>query len=199
VYSEKESSLSENVILVDEDDVEVGVLEKMVAHKNAALHRAVSVIIVDDKKNILMQRRSRIKYHSGLKWANACCTHPRPGEHPQDCVNRRLHEELGLVAQLQYLGKICYLADVGSSLHEHEMVWLYGGYYDGPVPFNSEEVAQVGWWPLNHAIRAGQQRGHEMAAWWHEYCDEQNLALWLPFAQQRNIGIGNYIEPASQG
>jgi isopentenyl-diphosphate delta-isomerase len=179
-----ECRLSENVILVDKDDVEVGVLEKMIAHKTSARHRAVSVIILDDKKNILMQRRSQLKYHSGLKWANACCTHPRPGERPQDSVNRRLHEELGIKAQLQFLGKILYMADVGSSLHEHEIVWLYGGYYSGLVPFNSEEVVQVNWQPLNHAIRAGKQREHEMAAWWHEYCDEQNLALWLPFTQQ---------------
>jgi hypothetical protein len=53
--------LSENVILVDKDDVEVGVLEKIIAHKTAARHRAVLVIILDDKKNILMQRRSRLK------------------------------------------------------------------------------------------------------------------------------------------
>jgi len=56
-----EPKLSDNVILVDKDDVEVGVLEKMIAHENAALHRAVSVIIIDDKKNTLMQRRSQLK------------------------------------------------------------------------------------------------------------------------------------------
>ena len=44
---------NEYVVLVDEEDKEVGTMEKMQAHREGKLHRAVSVIVFNSKKQIL--------------------------------------------------------------------------------------------------------------------------------------------------
>jgi isopentenyl-diphosphate delta-isomerase len=37
--------MSDQVILVNEEDVEIGTLEKLTAHKLGALHRAISILL----------------------------------------------------------------------------------------------------------------------------------------------------------
>ena len=45
---------------------------------------------------LLMQKRSKLKYHSPGLWTNTCCSHQRDGERTIDAANRRLNEEMGL-------------------------------------------------------------------------------------------------------
>ena len=71
----------EQLILVDESNRAVGSAGKTAVHRQALLHRAFSIFIVDDRGRIVLQRRNPKKYHSGGLWANSCCGHPRPGEH----------------------------------------------------------------------------------------------------------------------
>ena len=68
----------EQVILVNLDDEQIGVMEKMEAHQLGLLHRAFSVFLFNDNGEMLLQRRALSKYHSGGLWTNACCSHPRP-------------------------------------------------------------------------------------------------------------------------
>ena len=60
------------------------------------LHRAFSVILIDQTGRILLQRRSAAKTRFASLWANACCGHPAPGQSVAASANRRLREELGL-------------------------------------------------------------------------------------------------------
>ena len=66
----------DEIILVDIFDNELGHTDKANAHKKGLLHRAFSVFVVHDGK-MLLQKRSRGKYHSGGLWTNACCSHTR--------------------------------------------------------------------------------------------------------------------------
>ena len=54
----------EYVILVDGQDREVGTMEKLQAHHEAKLHRAISVFIFNSDKQMLLQKRAAGKYHS---------------------------------------------------------------------------------------------------------------------------------------
>ena len=56
---------TEQLILVDGDDREVGTAEKIDAHRRGLLHRAFSVIIWDSAGRQLLQKRAATKYHSG--------------------------------------------------------------------------------------------------------------------------------------
>ena len=68
------------VVLVDEDDSEIGVMEKMEAHEKGLLHRAFSVFLFNERSEMMLQRRALSKYHSPGLWTNTCCSHPMHGE-----------------------------------------------------------------------------------------------------------------------
>jgi isopentenyl-diphosphate Delta-isomerase len=68
------------VVLVNENDEEVGVLEKMAAHQQGLLHRAFSVFVFNADNELMLQQRALHKYHSGGLWTNTCCSHPEPNE-----------------------------------------------------------------------------------------------------------------------
>ena len=52
------------VILVDKNDNQLGLMEKIEAHEKAVLHRAFSVFILNDDHELLIQKRALNKYHS---------------------------------------------------------------------------------------------------------------------------------------
>jgi isopentenyl-diphosphate Delta-isomerase len=131
----------EQVILVDIEDCEVGVMEKMEAHKHAQLHRAFSVFLFNKQGKMLLQQRAFSKYHSGGLWTNACCSHPRPGESLESAVSRRLFEEMGIATPVTKAFDFIYQAELPNELVEHEFDHVFIGNYDGEVAPNHLEVA----------------------------------------------------------
>jgi isopentenyl-diphosphate delta-isomerase len=132
----------EYVILVDEQDHELGLMEKMQAHREGKLHRAFSVFIFNSKKQLLLQRRAYNKYHSAGLWTNACCSHPRKGETPEIAANRRLQEEMGMTCTLTYRFIYRYEAKLENGFTEHELDYVYTGVTDALPVINSEEVSE---------------------------------------------------------
>lgn len=135
----------EYVVLTNEKDEVIGIAEKMYAHVNERLHRAISVIIVNENNEMLLQQRAMEKYHCPGMWANACCTHPRYNESYEDAANRRLMEELGIETNINEAYSFIYKADVKPNLVEHELDHVFIGKYEGEIPFNLEEVMRVKW------------------------------------------------------
>ena len=91
----------ELVILVDENDNQVGLMPKMEAHEKAVLHRAFSVFVFNEKNELMLQQRALHKYHSPGLWTNTCCSHQRDGESNLAAGERRLFEEMGFVTELK--------------------------------------------------------------------------------------------------
>ncbi|MEX1023558.1 MAG: isopentenyl-diphosphate Delta-isomerase [Planctomycetota bacterium] len=135
----------ERVVLVDEADRELGTREKLVAHQRGELHRALSVFLFDVHGRVLLQRRALGKYHSAGLWANACCSHPRPGEDVAEAARRRLAEELGVEAQLKAAGTFLYRAEVGAGLVEHELDHVFVGRFDGDPRLDPGEADAWVW------------------------------------------------------
>jgi isopentenyl-diphosphate delta-isomerase len=123
------------IVLVDEHDAEVGVAEKLDAHRRGALHRAFSVFAFNRYGELLLQRRAVTKYHSGGLWTHTCCSHPRPGEELGVAARRRVREELGIVfGDPRPAGTLRYRAALGE-LIEDELDHLILGRVDGrPAP-----------------------------------------------------------------
>lgn len=133
------------VIAVDQDDVEIGYYDKMTAHIEGILHRAVSVFVFNSNKEWLIQRRAEQKYHSGLLWSNSACSHPMKGEETILSAQRRLREEMGLDLPLEPLFSFQYKAEFDNGLIEHELDHVFLGYTDeNPIP-NPDEVAEFRW------------------------------------------------------
>ena len=128
------------VVLVDESDKEIGIAEKMEAHRKSLLHRAISVFIVNSKGQWLLQRRALSKYHSQGLWTNACCTHPFPGESNVDAAKRRLLEEMGLSSDLRKLFHFTYIEKLDNELTEHELDHVFVGVTDDLPKINTDEV-----------------------------------------------------------
>ena len=62
--------MQEMLILVDENDNQIGTEEKIAAHEKALLHRAFSVFVFNRKGELLLQKRAATKYHCGGLWTN---------------------------------------------------------------------------------------------------------------------------------
>ncbi|MFC4231929.1 isopentenyl-diphosphate Delta-isomerase [Parasediminibacterium paludis] len=137
----------ETVVLVNESDVEIGLMEKMEAHEKAMLHRAFSVFIFNRKGELLLQQRALRKYHSGGLWTNTCCSHPRPHEDIKAAAHRRLREEMGFDTELVKAFDFTYKAEFTNGLTEHEFDHVFIGTYDDLVQPNFDEVE-------NYAYRA---------------------------------------------
>ncbi|EDM36687.1 putative isopentenyl-diphosphate delta-isomerase [Pedobacter sp. BAL39] len=133
--------MTEHVILVDADDVEVGTMPKMEAHLEGRLHRAFSVFIFNSGGELLLQRRALEKYHSGGKWTNTCCSHPREGEDTLLAAQRRLMEEMGMIADLNHEFSFLYKAELSNGLTEHEYDHVFFGISDQVPDPDPEEVA----------------------------------------------------------
>lgn len=114
---------TEYVVLVDDQDREIGTAEKLSAHKNNLLHRAFSVFIFRDtpERELLVQQRALTKYHCPGLWTNTCCSHPRQGEDILLAGERRLKEEMGIAANLQHAGTFRYNAHFSNGLSENEL------------------------------------------------------------------------------
>ena len=133
---------SEQLILVDEQDHELGRLPKDRCHDgDGILHRAFSLFIFDGQGRLLLQQRSAQKRLWPLFWSNSCCSHPRHGESMDEAVHRRLQQELGISSDLRFLFKFIYQARYGDHGSEHELCWVYLGRSTDPVTPNRNEVA----------------------------------------------------------
>lgn len=130
------------VILVDENDIQTGVTEKLEAHEKALLHRAVSVFIVNSAGDWILQRRAFDKYHSNGLWTNTCCTHPHPGESVFDAAKRRLREEMGIVCNVTWLFSFIYREKLDNDLTEHELDHVFLGITDNEPVINTSEVEE---------------------------------------------------------
>jgi isopentenyl-diphosphate delta-isomerase len=131
-----------DVILVDENDREIGTLEKLVAHKEGKLHRAFSVFVFHPDGRLLIQKRAEGKYHSGGLWTNTCCSHPRPGESVLESAHKRLQEEMGFDCELSEVHAFVYRVELQNGLIEHEYDHVLFGVWSGNPKVNPEEASE---------------------------------------------------------
>ncbi len=137
-----------NLIVVDKNDNEIKTSEKHDAHMNGGvLHRSFSVLLYDYNKRMLIQQRSKGKYHTPLLWTNTCCSHPTPGESTENAVSRRMLEELGEKYPVDEVFSFTYKAELGGGMVEHEFVHVFFGICDddSKLNVNPYEIANIKW------------------------------------------------------
>ena len=157
------------LILVDENDREIGTATKEQVHRDGLLHRAFSVLLTRGEgagTEFLLARRASCKYHSGGLWANTCCSHPRLGEGVLDAAYRRVHEEVGCeAADLRELGAFTYRADVADGIVEHEADHVVVGACVGEPSPDPTEIEGLCWMGADEMRVMLDQHPEQFAAW----------------------------------
>lgn len=168
--------MNDVLILVDEQDKEIGTEEKIDAHRKGLLHRAFSLFIYDSKLNkMLIQRRAINKYHSGGLRTNACCSHPRKGEDLNTAIYRRTIEELGVsipkadyeIGKIKECGKFTYRKDFGELTEyeiDHVFAWLVDSSILQFVP-NKDEIEDLMWIDIHDLMNWLEGNPDNFTAW----------------------------------
>ncbi|WP_265736657.1 isopentenyl-diphosphate Delta-isomerase [Wenjunlia vitaminophila] len=138
------------VELVDADGAATGSCTVAEAHTAPGrLHRAFSVMLLDDLGRVLVQQRAAEKTRFALRWANACCGHPAPGETVYEAAAKRLVEEIGVQGvTLHQAGVYLYRAEdpqTGRVEHEYDHVLVGQVPADPRLRLDPAEVATVRW------------------------------------------------------
>ena len=138
------SSESEELILVDTDDNEIGHLSKAECHDgDGVLHRAFSLFLFNDDGELLLQQRSPSKRLWPGFWSNSICSHPRRGESMEVATRRRLLDELNIETDLEFVYKFDYQADFGEAGAENELCHVFLGRAPVQIHPNDSEISAV--------------------------------------------------------
>lgn len=162
----------EKVILVNENDEQIGLMPKLEAHEKAVLHRAFSIFILNSKNEVMLQQRASQKYHSPLLWTNTCCSHQREDETNIEAGNRRLQEEMGFSTELKELFHFIYKAPFDNGLTEHELDHVMIGYFNEDPAINPEEVESWKWMDIDAIKEDMQQHPDIYTVWFKIIFDE---------------------------
>ncbi len=123
--------MDEFVDVFDEDGNYLKSCSRKDVHKNGLWHKASGVIILNSKKQILLQQRSKLKEKNAGLWDMSASGHIPSGQTPDTSLIREIEEELGLVtdiSQLKLLGiykRHEKHATGGGYLIENEFDYIY--------------------------------------------------------------------------
>lgn len=155
----------EEVILVSENDEQIGTAEKLLAHQQNLLHRAFSIFIHNGKGEVLLQKRAVTKYHSGGLWTNTCCSHPKPNEDLLVAGKRRLQEEMGFSTNLVAKFFFIYQADLDNELSEHELDHVLVGEFSGEILPNPDEACAIKWMSIEDLMSDVEANPNNYTIW----------------------------------
>ncbi|MBK9318952.1 MAG: NUDIX domain-containing protein [Bacteroidetes bacterium] len=133
------------VVLVDSNDVEVGVMEKMEAHRKGILHRAFSVLIYNSKGKLLLQNVLHISTIPVVYGPIPAAVTRLP---ERICLLRQTgdSEEMGIKGiQLTVENSMIYKTDFENGLMEHELDYILKGISDADPVMNPNEAEDFRW------------------------------------------------------
>jgi 16S rRNA (adenine1518-N6/adenine1519-N6)-dimethyltransferase len=129
--------------VVDENDEPVTPCNRATIHRDNLFHRAVHILLVNGRDELLLQKRSFRKDRFPECWDSSASGHVDAGESYLDCGARELQEEIGVRANLIELAKVPASAATG-----YEFIQIFGGAHDGPFHWNPYEIETGGFFPL---------------------------------------------------
>ena len=128
------------------DNVEI----KQLCHKKGLWHKAVAVFIINSKKQVLLQKRSKNKKMWPDMWDISAGGHVLAGEFGFQAIIREIKEELGLSVKKEeiiFIGCSTSINKKGDILNKH-----FNEYYivtkdidEKNLSLQKEEVSEVKW------------------------------------------------------
>jgi len=133
--------------IVDKQGQVTGSARRSVLHSDPSLiHRVVHVLVFNNNRDLLIQKRSMNKDVAPGKWDTSVGGHINPGEDPLAAAQREMMEELGITGPVPLEFLYTYLF---TNHCESELVSSFRCVYDGAIAFNRDEIDEVQWWNLN--------------------------------------------------
>lgn len=128
--------------VVNDSDEVVGRMPRSQVHQLGLKHRAVHVLIYNQRGEIFLQKRSRLKDNHPGVWDSSASGHLDCGEDYDSCVLREVKEELGhqLSGPPQRILRMEACEETGQ-----EFVWVYRSEAEGPFDLHPEEIETGGW------------------------------------------------------
>ncbi len=126
-------------IVVDRNDKIIDYKSRRECHSNKKLiHRAIHILITNNKSELLMQKRSKSKDMQPGFYTVSVGGHVVKGETYRSTARRELTEELGIKIPFKEILK--YLVEVED---QSEMIMVYQGESNGPFKTNTEEIESI--------------------------------------------------------
>ncbi len=128
---------------LDEMGTVVGTVTRAEMRANNLLHRSVFVVVRNDADELLAHQRASWKDLWPDAWDIAVSGVVAAGEAWELAAARELAEELGVSAELAYLGEGSYEDE-----DVREVARIYQARTDGPFEFADEEITEAVWVPM---------------------------------------------------
>jgi len=145
----------ENLILVDRDDNQTGIEEKVKCHlPDGKLHRAFTILLFNKDGQLLLTQRSMSKMLWPGDWDGTVASHPRQSETYLSSAERRLPEELGITCKLDYLFKFEYHVTYKNLGSENEICGTLIGIIEDPkkIKIVKDEISSIRWVNLDELL-----------------------------------------------
>ncbi len=160
--------MEELVVLVDEQDNEIGMASKDTVHTaDTPLHRGFSCFLFNSKNELLLTKRSPKKKTFPGVWTNTVCGHPAPGESVVDAAKRRLKEELGFgeVGEIREVSPYRYRFADKNGIVENEVCPILVGHCDSDPKPDPKEVEEWKWMGWGEFLRDSQESSDQYSPW----------------------------------
>jgi isopentenyl-diphosphate delta-isomerase len=179
--AEPTPNAEQDVIAVDPDDNEEGLVNRLEAHTGDGIrHRAFTALVFDGDENVLLAQRSPDKRLWGSYWDGTVASHPRQGQTQVEATTQRLQEELGIdpdqYHDLRVTDKFEYKRYFENRGLEHEVCTVLKlTLTETTVQPNPSEVAGLLWVPY--------RRLHDHPEWYRQL----RLCPWFEIAMRRDF------------
>lgn len=135
---ELKNNQEELLVVVDENDNILDYLPRKDVHKKKLLHRTISVVILNSKEEVVLQKRSmNADTYPGML-GNAVGGHVTKGKDYAETAKKEALEELSLKVPLVFIKKTI----VEDKIHR-TMTAIYKIMSDGPFKKNSDEIDDI--------------------------------------------------------
>ncbi len=129
--------------VVDELDCILEQRPRQEIHATGLRHRAVHILVFNDRGQLFLQKRSMLKDLNKGLWDTSAAGHVDAGETYDHCAPRELEEELGIaVTDLKVLFKLEACPELGM-----EFIRVYQAQHNGPFELAADEIDEGEWFP----------------------------------------------------
>ena len=135
----------ELIAVVDKNDQFIENKPRNQVHQLGLRHRAVHILVFNDKQQLFLQKRSLSKDINAGLWDTSAAGHVDAGESYDACAHRETIEELGVCVDktLRFLFKLPAKSETGM-----EFIQVYRSLHNGPFTLEAGEIDEGQWFDI---------------------------------------------------